>query len=770
MPTTTGRATDLITFSRASLATVTDSDGKIKWAPHNLFQASEQFDAASWNNNLVTVSANAVAAPNGTTTADRIVEQASSGLHFARQSITTAAARHTFSVFAKAGERTRILIYNFTFAGGSAFDLSTGTIVGDVDAAPVSKSITAVGNGWYLCSVTFDCTAASNDLRIYLGNDAGSYNYAGDSSKGIYLWGAHLYRSDLGGMQANASAYPMYNPSTPRNLLGWSEAFDNVAWAVEGTSVAANVAAAPNGSLTAERLTETAVTSAHALSQTVTLVAGRYKYSVYLKKGSGATAPDWVQLTFGGNSFDWANFNLSTGAIGLQSGSSAAIAPVGDGWYRCSLDCVPTAGNTSVQVAFTNNTNASSRRPSYAGATTSDVLVWGAQLSGSASLDAYSPVYGAAVTSAAYYAPRLDFDPVTLAARGLLVEEQRTNICTYSNDLGSSWFTANATITTNVATAPDGTSAADKITGDGTLAGHYARNTVTLAINTTYTFSAYIKAAEVSWMYLSIGGTGASSGGLPYSTFNASTGALGSLPGNIVSRNIVPVGNGWHRASITFTTAGTVGSNYVEMSVSATDTIGANTTSGGLLYYGAQLEAGSFATSYIPTAASTVTRSADVASVGTSQFPYSATAGSIVVAFTPGRTNAQAYTAVLDDTDGTQYQNVILLSQGSGGTPSGGYRGTVQNGGVAQADLIATTPSLVVGSTFKQAFAFSQDDFAGTFNAGTVLTDTSGTVPSGIDLLRIGSHRDGVYLNGWIRQITYLPRRLSNAELQSRTA
>ena len=47
MPTTTGKATDLITFSRASLATVTDGDGKIKWAPHNLLLASEQFDASS---------------------------------------------------------------------------------------------------------------------------------------------------------------------------------------------------------------------------------------------------------------------------------------------------------------------------------------------------------------------------------------------------------------------------------------------------------------------------------------------------------------------------------------------------------------------------------------------------------------------------------------------------------------------------------------------------------------------------------------------------
>lgn len=49
MPTTqNGIATDFISFSRASLATVTDSDGKIKWAPHNLLTHSESFERWSF--------------------------------------------------------------------------------------------------------------------------------------------------------------------------------------------------------------------------------------------------------------------------------------------------------------------------------------------------------------------------------------------------------------------------------------------------------------------------------------------------------------------------------------------------------------------------------------------------------------------------------------------------------------------------------------------------------------------------------------------------
>lgn len=764
MPTTTGRATDLITFSRASLATVTDSDGKIKWAPHNLFQASEQFDAASWNNNLVTVSANAVAAPNGTTTADRIVEQASSGLHFARQSITTAAARHTFSVFAKAGERTRILIYNFTFAGGSAFDLSTGTIVGDVDAAPVSKSITAVGNGWYLCSVTFDCTAASNDLRIYLGNDAGSYNYAGDSSKGIYLWGAHLYRSDLGGMQANASAYPMYNPSTPRNLLGWSEAFDNVAWAVEGTSVAANVAAAPNGSLTAERLTETAVTSAHALSQTVTLVAGRYKYSVYLKKGSGATAPDWVQLTFGGNSFDWANFNLSTGAIGLQSGSSAAIAPVGDGWYRCSLDCVPTAGNTSVQVAFTNNTNASSRRPSYAGATTSDVLVWGAQLSDSASLDPYVPNFGAAPSAAAYHGPRIDYDPVTLACKGLLVEEQRSNSLTYSQEFDNgAWLKGvgyNSTVSANTSAAPDNTTTADSVLADsaGGTGNVILARSVAVTSGTSYTLTFFAKAGTLSWIRLfALGYTSPGNGGAYFNLSGA--GAVGTVDSGYTA-SIAAFGNGWYRCSLSFTAGSSVTGELRLLLANANgDTAVARNGTSSVLVWGAQLEAGSFATSYIPTGAATATRTADVASISTQAFPYSSTEGTIVVNASSPCVAAVANMITLDN--GTTQERIRLL------TDVASVKTIVTESNTTQANL--SPGSATANTPFKFAVAYKVNDFAAVVNGSAAATDAAGNVPV-VNIARLGADSSGNYLNGHVRQITYLPRRISNAELQSRTA
>jgi hypothetical protein len=128
------------------------------------------------------------------------------------------------------------------------------------------------------------------------------------------------------------------------------------------------------------------------------------------------------------------------------------------------------------------------------------------------------------------------------------------------------------------------------------------------------------------------------------------------------------------------------------------------------------------------------------------------------------------YVLALDDTDTTQYANIVFMNQGHGSVANAGWRALANINSAAQFDFNVSTPSLSAGSTYKMALAMKTDDFAGCLNGGTVQTDTSGSPPSGIDLLRIGSHRDGTYLGGWIRQITYIPRRLSNAELQSRSA
>jgi hypothetical protein len=184
-----------------------------------------------------------------------------------------------------------------------------------------------------------------------------------------------------------------------RNLLTFTEQFDNAAWVVgsPATTVSANQIAAPDGTLTADRLTEEATSAVHYRSQNASIVSGSvYTISMYVKKGIGATAPDWVQLTHGSPAFgasQHANFNISTGAVGTVVGGTAQISDAGSGWYRLSFTATAISTTTAAcGLVFTNNNNAAGRTPSYLGAITSDVYLWGAQLETGSTATAYQRV------------------------------------------------------------------------------------------------------------------------------------------------------------------------------------------------------------------------------------------------------------------------------------------------------------------------------------------------------------------------------------------
>ena len=351
--------------------------------------------------------------------------------------------------------------------------------------------------------------------------------------------------------------------------------------------------------------------------------------------------------------------------------------------------------------------------------------------------------------------PRFDYDPVTLAPRGLLIEEARTNLVTYSDDLSNAAWTKNrVSAVANATASPDGTSNADKINGDGTNGGHNVSQAVTILANTSYTLTAYAKAAELSWMYIFVGGTGA--GG--FSTFNVATGTLGSLSGVITSRSITPAGNGWYRVQISLTTGATVGANFVEIAIANADTTGANTASGGIFAYGAQLEAGSFATSYIPTVASTVTRNADVATMTGTNFSswYNQSEGTIVAETALIAKSAASYGIYAFD-DGTT----------NNAYPSFYSTGLQANSRVSGANVFTSSGTLSPIS--KSAFAYKIADYASSFNGASPTTQLSGAIPSGLNRLQIGAY-NGFQTNGHIRTIAYYNTRLPNAQLQTLTA
>jgi hypothetical protein len=203
---------------------------------------------------------------------------------------------------------------------------------------------------------------------------------------------------------------------TGSNLITNSQNLLNASWVNNQTTVSATLYTDPLGGTTANNLIETSASNLHFLTGTTSAVSGiTYTFSVYLKKGIGATAPDWVQLTLSSGAFNagiYANFNLTTGAIGTTLGLvTSSITSIGSGWYRCSITATSTttaSGNIGI-IGFTNNNNTLGRLPSYAGATTSDVLAWGAQLEVGSVTNTYIPT----TTTAVYGTPTLSFSGVS---------------------------------------------------------------------------------------------------------------------------------------------------------------------------------------------------------------------------------------------------------------------------------------------------------------------------------------------------------------------
>ena len=727
--TINGKATDLITFSRGSLATVTDSNGLIKWAPHNLLTYSEQFDNAAWITAGATVSVNVIVSPDGTTSAEKLVEDSATAEHKVRRSITVAAGTHTQTVYAKAGERN-YLVFREDLDGSfvnTFFNLLTGAVVST--GAGRTSSITDAGNGWYRCSVTADATVATKSLGFGISSDGVNASYTGDGTSGLYLWGASLTRSDLGGMQANASAYPYYNPTTPKNLLGYSEAFDSAFWTKNtGVSVVANAETAPNGSLTADQVTFASGGTSEFLRQPISMVVNTtYTFSVYARLVSGS-----------------ATFTVDYGNIG----TSSTLTPTSV-WQRFSYTFTFTGSNSWIDIQAS------------AGCT---IAFWGAQLSDSASLDPYSPVFGAAPSAAAYHGPRLDYDGDTLAARGLLVEETRTNVVYYTEDFrdptdaGSSrpWVYSNVSLSINAGAAPDGISSADLLYPASSGSTRFIYQNPSTSSSLPVTGSLFVKASgKTSGFLLDASGN---IGGYFDLTGDGAVSFIGGRTGSITK-----LANSWFRVSVTYTDV----ARYI--GIGPTDTYGnaSVTVNGtdGILIWGAQLEVNaSFPSSYIPNATNSagVTRNADVASVGVSQFPYSSTEGTIVAKLIVDANGDRRHVSL---TDGTTNKLIDLFR--SNGTNK--IAGTVVNG---SSQFTATNgPAATTGQVVKHALAFKAGDFAYCANGGTVDTQASGTVPTGITKMNIGFLEGSSvqYANGHIQQITYIPRRLSNAELQQRT-
>jgi hypothetical protein len=198
-----------LTWTRASDAWRTNADGLIQRVPWNLVQQSETFDNAYWSKINSTLTANVITAPNGTLTADLLVENSANGAHLLnRSSLSFPSTSYTLSIYAKAKERSKILVFIAgSNAKGYGFDLANGTMsaVTGVTASD-SYSMTNVGDGWYRCSITIT-SGTITATEFYPLQNFSNYTYQGDGTSGLYFWGAQL---------VEGSSAQTYFPTTDR--------------------------------------------------------------------------------------------------------------------------------------------------------------------------------------------------------------------------------------------------------------------------------------------------------------------------------------------------------------------------------------------------------------------------------------------------------------------------------------------------------------------------------------------------------------------------
>jgi hypothetical protein len=451
-----------------------------------------------------------------------------------------------------------------------------------------------------------------------------------------------------------------------------------------------------------------------------------------------------------------------------------------------TLTKAPAATNTA--VVYYVGPELSDGTVSYAGDGTSGIYVWGAQVevgsfatsyipstvtfTGRSSTGTFIGSNGLIQTASAGVA-RYQYNPANLSVPPfLLLEESRTNLYLGSDNFAYTYNKYLSSISTNVAVSPSGATDADKMVEDTNTGPHRVEANFSATSGVGYTFSVFVKAAgRTQFTIFAFPDNGVFANQTSY--FDLSAGTVLSGAG----ASIASVGNGWFRCSMTLT-AGATATGYWGFgpAVGGNSSYAGDGTSG-LFLWGAQIEAGSYPTSYIPTTTASVTRaadtstsaqttrSADVASVNTLSPWYNATEGTLYV---EGSTLALASSdrIIAAFSDNTASNTFELYKQSNSATA----RLYMATSGVLQADLIFASV-FNAGTNAELAAAYKVNDVAMTANAAAVQTDVTATVPV-VTTLGIGTRGTpgALVWGGHIRRITYYPRRLSNTELQALTA
>lgn len=352
--------------------------------------------------------------------------------------------------------------------------------------------------------------------------------------------------------------------------------------------------------------------------------------------------------------------------------------------------------------------------------------------------------------------PRFDYNPITLACKGLLIEETRTNLQGFSEnfDTSASWGNSGITFSLDAGVAPSDVQNADLITENTANSTHAITSNTTISTGVPYSWSVFVKPNGRT--QVSIQGMGLAGQGFGCIFTLTGSGSVSSAP---TGSFITAYKNGWYRIAVVATPTNTT-PPIIYLYNGGTTYTGDGTS--GVYLWGAQLEQAAFPTSYIPTTTTSLTRNADVATMTGTNFSdwFNASEGAFVTktsSFSTSTANAVIFACHNTDANMIDLYNQVD-SQLIGRVRAGGAN-------------IAVLPSgTVVDAAFEgYAFAYKSGSI-GLANKGAVPITSAATYSfaSSPSTLAIGANQIGTQqMNGHFAKLFYYPQRITNAETQA---
>ena len=334
----------------------------------------------------------------------------------------------------------------------------------------------------------------------------------------------------------------------------------------------------------------------------------------------------------------------------------------------------------------------------------------------------------------------------------ILAEPQRTNLVTESEDF-TTWSIARATLGTNI-TAPNGEADGYSIIATAVNDDHFVYKSISVVNTTVYTYSAYLKKGSKSWARLWNTSVG-------YADFDLENGVVGTQSSVVGSIDLL--NNGWYRCSIVYTAVSTGNDSHRIYTLDGDNdkTFLGDGSTINLYTFGAQLEEGSYATSYIPTSGSTVTRNQDIFTRDGIGSLINSTEGVLFVEI-----------ALLIDDDSNKY---ITLTDTIGENTvqidfdysSSRLQYVVLSGTVVQCNIKVSYSGV---SMDKFALKWKENDFAIWLNGVEIGTDTLGSSPIGLNTLKFSSPSGSNNFFGKVKQLQVYDTALTDVQLAALTS